>query len=418
MTMTDHLSRLPRDTWLLALGQAFNLTSAVLMVTVGAVAGSLVASTAVAATLPYGIQFAVVMAATYPVSMLMKRHGRRPLFAAGCLALIGAGLAGWMAMQHVSLGLLVLAHALVGLYIATANFYRFAAVDKVASDLRPAAVSLVVAGGVLAAMAGPGIASAMRATDPGATGFGAVYGALAIIGGLNLALLAVWRPRADEPGPAPTPPGCAPPDAAPPSDNTATGRNMRLVALATLSASAAYLAMNLLMVQSSLVLKDLCTFSESSRAIQAHVVAMFVPSFFTGVLIDKLGVRRLIATGFLMVASAAVLGLMPSRYETTVAALILLGVGWNFAYVGGGVLLTQATAHADRHRWQGINDSVIAASATLGAFLPAPALATLGWQGTNAAVLGCCVLGLILARVLVAPARSASSPTASTNARA
>ena len=148
---------------------------------------------------------------------------------------------------------------------------------------------------------------------------------------------------------------------------------MRLVALATLSASAAYLAMNLLMVQSSLVLKDLCTFSESSRAIQAHVVAMFVPSFFTGVLIDKLGVRRLIATGFLMVASAAVLGLMPSRYETTVAALILLGVGWNFAYVGGGVLLTQATAHADRHRWQGINDSVIAASATLGALLRAGA---------------------------------------------
>ncbi|KAB7629123.1 MFS transporter, partial [Verminephrobacter sp. Larva24] len=148
MTTTPSPGRLPWSIYLLTLAQAFNLTAAVISVTIAALVGAKLAATAALGTIPYGIQFAAVMLFTYPASMLMRRHGRRIVFSLGAVFLISAGLLGYSAVTQESFLLLIVAHGLLGIYIACANFYRFAAVDDLPPEAKARAISWVVAGGV------------------------------------------------------------------------------------------------------------------------------------------------------------------------------------------------------------------------------------------------------------------------------
>lgn len=385
--MTTLSSRLPWQTYLLTLAQAINLTAAVISVTIAALIGTKLAATAAMGTIPYGVQFAAVMAFTYPASMLMRRFGRRAIFSLGGVLLVVAGGIGYTAVSEGSFSLLNVAHGLLGVYIACANFYRFAAVDNLAPAVKARAISLVVAGGVLAAIVGPAIASSLR-TVTGYADFSLCYAALSVLGAVTLLLMANWTPAA---APAATMSDAHIAPVATPA------RRWNIAICAAIAASAGgYFMMNLLMVQASLVMKNICSFDASSRAIQIHVLAMFLPSFVTGPLINLVGLRQVLCLGFLMLIGAAACGMMALRYDLVLVGLILLGLGWNLVYVGGGTLLSQTVSEQSRHRWQGINDTLIAACATLGAFLPAPLLASLGWSGTNLLMLPFCVLGIIL----------------------
>jgi MFS family permease len=393
---------LPATTYLLSLAQAVNLTCAVIAVTVAAVVGAQLAATPALGTVPYGAQFASVMLCTYPASMLMRRWGRRRVFSGAALVLVAAGAIGFLAIEQASFTGLVITHVLLGVYIACANFYRFAAVDPLPAPLKARAMSLVVAGGVLAALLGPFIASALRSVS-GFALFAWCYGVFMVLGLATLAIMACWRP-----------PVVAAESASVPAAMAHEGRERtpaRLVRLAIFCAAGAYFVMNLLMVQASLVLKDICSFAQASQAIQVHVLAMFAPSFFTGSLIARWGLQRVLVLGCALLCVALGCGLVPLRYESAWAALFFLGLGWNLAYVGGGTLLAQSVSEGSRHRWQGINDTVIAASATLGAFLPAPMLAVLGWRATHLMVLPLCAGGMFLCwRLLAAPQRTQVRP--------
>ncbi|MCW5263576.1 MFS transporter [Verminephrobacter eiseniae] len=386
MTTTPSPGRLPWSIYLLTLAQAFNLTAAVISVTIAALVGTKLAATAALGTIPYGIQFAAVMLFTYPASMLMRRHGRRIVFSLGAVFLISAGLVGYIAVTQESFLLLIVAHGLLGIYIACANFYRFAAVDDLPPEAKARAISWVVAGGVLAAIIGPAIASSLR-NVVGHTDFSLCYAAFSALGMLTLLLMALWTPpktaRMHEAGANPVP--------AVPSGQW----NIAIVA-AIVSSAGGYFVMNLLMVQASLVMKNICSFDASSRAIQVHVLAMFVPSFFTGSLIGAIGLRQVLITGFMLLLGAAGFGMMDISYHAVFIGLILVGLGWNLVYVGGGALLTQKVSDQERHRWQGINDTLIAGCATLGAFLPAPLLAGFGWMGTNMMMVPLCFAGMFL----------------------
>jgi MFS family permease len=355
------------------------------------------------ATVPYGVQFAAVLACTYPVSALMRKLGRRPVFLGSAVLLMLAGCAGMLALQEQSFAGLVLAHALVGAYVACANFFRFAAVDGLQEPARAQALSWVVAGGVLAALAGPLMANTLRQV-PGFTEFAWVYGGLMGLGLAQLALMTVWKPA----GRAPESVAMvqkSPAAAGPPSTKSNyTRKEGPRLALAIATAAGGYLVMNLLMVQTSLVLQDLCSFEMSARAIQMHVLAMFAPSYVTGWLIGRWGLRVVISAGLLLLVLAAALGvtLSPS-YEAAIAGLFLLGLGWNLSYVGGSALLAQAAPERERHRWQGIHETVTAAAATAGAFLPAPLLAHAGWSGTNGLALGLCIAGLLACQRILLP---------------
>ncbi len=380
----DAATRLPWGTYLLSLAQAINLTAAVISVTVAAFVGAALAPHPALATVAYGMQFLGIMVATYPAAMFMRRYGRRAGFFLGAGALVLAGAVGYDSVMRASFAGLVVSHTLLGLYTACANFYRFAAVDQLATALKPRGVSLVVAGGVAAAVLGPLIAQWLRVV-PGQAEFALVYASFSVLGLLTALLMAIWRP-----GPTP-PPGPAPRVIASPS---LTAR--RPVVVAMLAAGLGYFIMNLLMVQSTMVMKGICSFAASSHAIQAHVIAMFAPSFVTGGLIARIGVHRVLLLGFALLIGAAVIGGARIEYLSIFIGLVLLGVGWNFTYVGGGALLAETVPEHARHRWQGINDSVIAVCATAGAFLPAPLLSGLGWAYTNLYTVPLSLIGIVV----------------------
>jgi len=379
------MKTLPWRTWLLTLAQTLNITTAVISVTVSAVAGSSLAPDPSLGTVPYGAQFAAVLLCTYPAAMLMQKLGRRIAFLLGGVCLTGGGILGYFALARSDFALLVAAHAVLGMYIAFANFYRFAAVDGLDAAQKPRALSIVVAGGVLAAVAGPALASALR-TVPGFADFSLCYLACSLLGVCTIAMMLAFgeqRPAAAQ--------------ALAARAGRAPLRITPGIATAIFAAAGGYLIMNLLMVQASLVLKDICSFGASARAIQAHVLAMFLPSFFTGSLIARFGVRLVLCCGFLLLLAGAACGMGALSYEMAVAELVLVGLGWNFTYVGGGALLTQEVQEDQRHRWQGINETLIAACATAGAFLPAPMLAAIGWQASNGMVVALSAAGIALA---------------------
>ncbi|HTV85091.1 MAG TPA: MFS transporter [Dyella sp.] len=378
--------RLPSSTCVLCLCQALNLTAAIVSVTVAALVGEQLAPHPVWSTLPYGVQFAVVALLTYPASVFMRRFGRRAGFMLGATMLIAAGCVGFAAIERSRFAGLVLAHGLLGAYVAFANFYRFAAVDRLSAALRPRGLSLVVAGGVLAAFIGPWLSMGLGSVE-GYAPFALCYASFCAIGFCTMILLGLWK-RAP----------------AMPTTNAASTKEIEQhviapIAAAVFSSASAYLIMNLLMVQASLVMNSMGVgFHAGTWAIQGHVLAMFVPSFATGLVINRLGYRATLCGGFLLLIAATLLAFVGlGGFSAMLAGLILLGVGWNFSYIGGGALLAKYLTDENRHRMQGINDSIIAISATVGAFVPALLQALVGWRNTNLLCLLICIFGFVLA---------------------
>ncbi|WP_145130686.1 MFS transporter [Pseudomonas sp. URMO17WK12:I11] len=390
---------LPARTYLYFIAQSVNLTTAVMSVTMAALVGAALAPDPAWSTVPYGFQFLCVMLATYPVSWLMGRIGRRRAFMLGALPLALSGVSGFLAVQHQHFVALILSHCALGVYIAFANFNRFAATDNLTQHLKARALSLVVAGGVIAAVVGPALTGWLRDVG-GYPLFSLCYAAfvgLALVSWLIALCLPKEKPvnrlqqdlRACETG-----------QLAP--------RRVLVVAMSV--AALGYGIMNLLMIQASLHMKGMHQdFSDVRMAIQWHVVAMFAPSFFTGSIIQRLGIKVTICAGLGLFVVSTALNMGSSSYAVMTAALIALGLGWNLTYVGGGALLAQALQDSpEAMRLQGKNDLAIAVCATLGAFTPSLLLDAAGWTGTNALCMVLC-LGLLLATALRLPAKPGTS---------
>ena len=405
-------ARLPARTWLYFIAQSVNLTTAVMAVTIAALVGAVVAPRPWMATLPYGGQFLVVMLATLPVARRMRRHGRKRIFLAATLPLALAGITGYLAVQDRSFGLLIVSHALLGLYIAVANFSRFAATDGLSTTLKPRAMSLVIAGGVVAAFTGPSLVNSLREWA-GIQDFALCYAAFVGLAVLHALTILPIRTRDDDtrpPGPAGVQTHATPHPAA--ASAWQLVLHDRPLVAAMLSAAVGYGLMNLLMIQSSMNMTQLCmAFSDVNRAIQWHVLAMFLPSFVTGSIIQRMGTHAVIVAGFILIAISAAFNMGNDGYALLSTSLILLGLGWNFTYIGGSAMLNerldqlraQPTPPASAtdspsttkdtpqaaHRpdptveVQGINDLGIAVMATLGAFLPAPLMSWPGWAGSS-----------------------------------
>lgn len=373
-------NRLPVATFILFLCQAVNLTAAVISVTIAALVGAKIAPDRTWATVPYGIQFAVVAVLTYPAAALMRRFGRKKGFLLGALLLITAGCIGYDALVRSSFVELIVAHSFLGAYVAFANYYRFAAVDNLSAELRPRGISLVVAGGMVAAVTGPLVSIGLQDVG-GYAPYSICYAFFIVLGVITIGLLSLWKPTAATQAKLPA--------------VWPIGANFSApVLLAMFASASAYLIMNLLMVQASLVMESMCVpFKASTLAIQGHVLAMFAPSFITGAVISRIGFRNVLLAGFAMIAAAALLGIWNLGFAAMVGALLLLGSGWNFSYVGGGALLAKHLTDENRHRLQGINDSVIAICATFGAFAPAFLQVAIGWQNTNMLCLLICLIG-------------------------
>ncbi|MHC5124470.1 MFS transporter [Pseudomonas inefficax] len=395
-------STLPRRTYLYFTAQSINLTTAVMSVTMAAIVGAALAPAATWSTVPYGFQFLCLMLATYPVSRLMSRIGRKRAFMLGSIPLAVSGICGYLAVQYQHFPTLVISHSALGIYIAFANFNRFAATDNLAQDLKPKALSLVVAGGVIAAVVGPALTEWLRDVG-GYPLFSLCYAAFVGLAVMSLLTAACLPGDTDTAGN----------DREAKPAGTAAEPLSPVVAVAMAVAALGYGIMNLLMIQASMHMKHMHEdFSDVRLAIQWHVIAMFAPSFFTGAIIHKLGIRATICLGLGLLIGCTAMNMWSHSYAMMTLSLIALGLGWNLTYVGGGALLAQTLQNSPAAmQMQGKNDLAIAVFATVGAFSPALLLGTVGWEGTNAICMALCIVLLmatagLLQRKVSGPARA------------
>jgi hypothetical protein len=361
-----------RQVFLLATAQALFQTASVMVMTVGGLAGGNVASRPELATMPIAAMFLGTAVTTFPASIWMTRVGRRAGFVLGALLGVGGGLAAAAGIWIGSLLLLTFGTFLVGCYQAFAQFYRFAA-GEVADDVfRPRAISLVLAGGVVAALAGPMVGRF------GASLLAAEYaGSFLLLALVSLAgaavLLGLRIPASKEHVGA-----------------MASGRPWAAIVsqpaylVALFGAATGYGVMILAMTATPLAMvhhhHDL---SAAATIIQLHVLGMFLPSFFTGSLVARFGVLRIMLTGVLLLAGHVITTLSGTGFGSFAGALILLGVGWNFLYIGGTTLLTTTYTAVERGRAQATNDMTVFVVGLACSFSAAALLQAFGWQLLN-----------------------------------
>jgi MFS family permease len=361
-----------RQVLLLVVAQAFAQTASILVMTVGSLAGNQLAPAPQFATVPISVMILGTVIATVPASMWMARVGRRVGFITG--ALIGA-LGGLIAAYGIfarSFPVLLSGLFLIGTYQAFTLFYRFAASEVSDDAFRPRAISLVLTGGVAAALLGPALA------DMGAVLLERAYaGSFLILAAVCLAaagvLLGLRVPKpaaqASEGRPRPLLVMLRQPTFAVALFGAATGGGVMVLAMT---------AMPLAMAQHH---HDL---TATTVVMQMHVLGMFIPSFFTGSLIARFGVLRVMLSGAVLLSAHVALSLSGTGFTSFASALALLGVGWNFLYVGGTTLLTEAYLPAERGRAQATNDLVVFVVGLAASLIAGVLLQVAGWRLLNA----------------------------------
>lgn len=363
-----------RNVTLLFLCQSLNQAAMSGQVAMAALIGHSLAEQKALATLPMAVQMAATMVASIPAAYLFGNYGRRVGFSAGALChLVGAAIA-FAALWQADFRLYLLSTVFNGLAFGTAMHYRFAAAEAADISYRPKAISLVMAGGVFGAFAGPEI---VKWTKDGFAPvlFAGTYLAFAVIPAAIVLLLAFTR----LPPPPPRQAGGA-------SLTQLIRRPAFLVAV--ISGVVAWDTMNLIMAATPLEMM-LCGYgvNDSATIIQWHAAAMFAPSFVTGHIIARFGVRRVIATGAVLTAGCAIVALQGSAFGHFMVALVLLGVGWNFMFVGATTMLTTAVAPAERVRAQALNDMIVFGSVTMTAVGAGVVHHLVGWAVLNVAIL-------------------------------
>ncbi|CAM5209661.1 Putative membrane protein OS=Castellaniella defragrans (strain DSM / CCUG 39792 / 65Phen) OX=1437824 GN=BN940_11476 PE=4 SV=1 [Castellaniella denitrificans] len=367
--------------WRLAIAQALAGANAVVVYATGAIVGDQLAPSPMLATLPISIFVVGMAACILPAGAIARRHGRRAAFLAGT----GAGaLAGLLAMFAVLAGdfrLFCLATFFGGGYAAVVLSFRFAAADGVATEKRARALSLVMAGGVAAGVVGPQLVTYTMDLWPPHR-FAATYLVQAAVAVLAaFLLLGVKLP---------------PPTAREIAGGRPLGRiarQPRFIAAATCGA-VAYLLMNFLMTAAPLAM-HLCGHSQASAnwGLQWHVIAMYGPSFFTGSLIARWGAGRVVAAGLVLTGLSAAIGLGGVDVAHFWATLILLGLGWNFGFLGASALVLECHRPEEKTRVQSLNDFIVFGLMAIGSFSSGGLLSAYGWD----AVLWVSFVPLVLA---------------------
>ena len=354
----------------LATAQALAGANAAVIFATGAIIGSTLAPDPAWATVPISV-FVVGMAlGTLPAGLIARRHGRRAAFMAGGTAGMMAGLIGAWALMAGSFWLYCVATLCAGMYASVVQSFRFAAADGVDPAVRPRALSWVMAGGVFAGVIGPQLVTYTMDLRPDAL-FAASYLAQALVAVVAMLVLSgVNLPR--------------------PAANAARGRPLgeivrqRSFIVAALCGVVSYSLMNLVMTSAPLAMK-LCglPLTASNTALQWHVVAMYGPSFFTGSLITRFGAPRVVAAGLTLLSAAAAVGLAGITVPHFTLGLILLGLGWNFGFVGASAMVLDTHGPEERTRVQSFNDFLVFGTMAVGSFSSGQLLQVWGWGAVN-----------------------------------
>ena len=379
--LTPDDSRAKRNVFILVMAQAILGAQMPMIFTIGGLAGQSLASNPCFATLPISLIVLGSMLAATPVSAIMQKYGRRAGFwlGAGCGAIGGA--VGAYGLYLASFPIFLLGSFITGVYMSAQGFYRFAAADTASDAFRPKAISYVMAGGLASAIIGPQLVkvTSQAMVIPFLGTYLAVI-AVNVLGSALFFFLDIPRPK-------------------PPAATDDRGRSRRellatpVIAVSVICAMVSYALMNLVMTSTPLAVVG-CGFEQNIAAdvVSAHVLAMYVPSFFTGHLIARFGVRTIVALGLVILGAAGVVALQGVQLENFFIALVLLGVGWNFGFIGATTMLAASHGPHERGRMQGMNDLIVFGGVTV-ASLSAGGLmncsggdAMVGWASVNLAM--------------------------------
>ena len=374
-----------RNVILLAICQALMMTGSSLLVASVALIGVTLAPHPGLATLPLAFHFLAVMITTFPASMAMKKIGRKNGFMLGSIAaIIGASVCAYSIYLGNFAGYCI-GVVLMGVFNAFGQYYRFAAADVATVDYRSRAISLVLAGGLLAAFAGPNLADFTRDLLVNAT-FAGGYGSLVLV--YMLSLLVVSQLRIPTPGA---------------EERSEGGRSLLTIArqpaywTAVLSAMTAYGVMNLLMTSTPLAMQQHGhPFSSAALVIEWHIIGMYLPSFFTGHLINRFGVVKVMMAGAIVLILCTLVNIFgDDSVSAFLVALMLLGLGWNFLFIGGTTQLTTTYTLPEKAKAQGLNDMLVFATVACTALFSGVLHHTVGWSVLNYGVIPVVVLAAI-----------------------
>lgn len=339
---------------ILVLAQAILGAQMPMIFTIGGLAGQSLASNPCFATLPISLIVGGSMLAATPVSAIMQRWGRRAGFFVGAGFGALGGLVGAYGLYLGSFPLFLLGSLLTGVYMSAHGFYRFAAADTASEAFRPKAISYVMAGGLAAAIIGPQLVK--LTSQAFVVPFLGTYMAVIAVNVLGASLFLFLD--------IPKPPA--------PSQDSPRGRSRMellktpVIAVAVICAMVSYALMNLVMTSTPLAVVG-CGFTEGNAAdvVTWHVLAMYVPSFFTGHLIARFGVEKIVAAGLVILAGAGAVALQGVDLANFFVALVLLGLGWNFGFIGATTMLAGAHDSHERGRMQGLNDLLVFGGVTM-----------------------------------------------------
>ncbi|MFN3658783.1 MAG: MFS transporter [Pseudolabrys sp.] len=375
----DALAR--RNAIVLAFAQALAGGNNTVIVSTASIVGAVLAPDKGLATLPITGMVMGMWLGTLPVGALARRFGRRAALQTGSAFGVLSGLISFVAVMIGSFWLLLLGTFCGGLYAAAHQSYRFAAADTASERYRPKVVSWVLAGGVFAAVIGPQLVIFTKdMLSPHL--FAASYigqSICALLAAIVLHFVKIPKPR-------PIADGETPPTL------SHVVRKPRFV-IAAACGMASYALMNMIMTSAPLAMVG-CGHSvtDAMLGIQWHVMAMYAPSFITGSLIARFGVERITGLGLLLIAAAAVAGVAGITVAHFWTGLILLGLGWNLAFIGATTMVTQCHGTAERNKVQAFNDFLIFGSMAVSSFSSGQMLALFGWTAINEVVFPVVVL--------------------------
>ena len=359
-----------RNILILLVCQLISATGAIVMVTLGGIIGSKLTENPAFATLPISIMVISIAATTVPATILMKKVGRKLGFSLASLCSVMAVSLAAYALNASSFFVFIIAAGLFGINMAFTQQYRYAAAESVDSRFVPRAISVVLLGAIGGAMVGPELVKYGQFFFPSVQ-YAGTLGAVAVLYLVQAALFFVLGPiRGDD------------------SDSHSNGQRpigeiirQPVFLVAVLGGVTAYGVMTLIMTATplSMHINDGFSLEETARIIRAHVLGMYVPSLFSGFLIEKLGTVRMMSFGALALLIASLIGMQGHAYVHYWYALILLGVGWNFLYVGGTTMLTLTYSMNERFKAQAVNEFTVFGISASASLLAGTVIHLYGW---------------------------------------
>jgi len=346
--------RAKRNVVVLVLAQAILGAQMPMLFIIGGLAGQSLASNICFATLPISLIVIGSMLNAQPLSAIMQRYGRRVGFFIGSMGgALGASISAF-ALYHQSFTLFLVGSFFTGTYMSAQGFYRFAAADTASDEFRPKAISYVMAGGLASAVIGPQLVKVTSEALP-VVFIGTYFAVIAlnVVGSFLFLFLDI---------PTPEKPAIDAPKGRSRFELLKTPR----VAVSIICAMVTYALMNLVMTSTPLAVVG-CGYEKGVAAdvVSGHVLAMFAPSFFTGHLIARYGVEKIVGIGLAILGAAGIVALSGVELSNFFIALILLGIGWNFGFIGATAMLASAHEPEERGRVQGMNDMIVFGCVTL-----------------------------------------------------